>query len=248
MKKFDVIAFDLDGTLTESKAPLSPDMAELLLKLLQKYKVAVISGAGLPQFEKQFLSSLGSDKELLKNLYVLPTSGTALCTIAPRQQCIYMYTFSDTEKRKILNAFENMFQEIGYQKPEQSFGEIIEDRGQQITFSALGQKAPLDLKKDWDPDHKKRRAMVEVLEKYLPDFSSHVGGSTSIDITRKDIDKADGLEMMMKHLGTTPEKVLYVGDELTKSGNDAPVLTLDIETRAVQGPIETKEVIKELLK
>ena len=90
--------------------------------------------------------------------------------------------------------------------------------------------------------------MVKVLEKYLPDFSIHVGGLTSIDVTRKDIDKADGLEMMMKHLGTTPEKVLYVGDELTKSGNDAPVLTLEIETRAVKGPEETKKVILELLK
>jgi phosphomannomutase len=37
-------------------------------------------------------------------------------------------------------------------KPEMVWGELIEDRGSQITFSAIGQQAPLEEKKRWDPD------------------------------------------------------------------------------------------------
>ena len=48
-----LIAFDLDGTLAESKRPLSEDMAAILARLLAITDVAVISGGDWPQFEKQ---------------------------------------------------------------------------------------------------------------------------------------------------------------------------------------------------
>jgi len=73
MKK--LIVFDLDGTLAESKASLDADMSRLLHDLLGIVKVAVISGAGWPQFEKQVLSHLPQD-ESLANLSILPTCGT----------------------------------------------------------------------------------------------------------------------------------------------------------------------------
>ena len=49
--KRKIIAFDLDGTLAESKSPLADKMAEILNELLTKYQVCVISGGKFEQFE-----------------------------------------------------------------------------------------------------------------------------------------------------------------------------------------------------
>ena len=43
-----LIVFDLDGTLAESKSSLDSEMTELLHKLLDIVKVAVISGGDWP--------------------------------------------------------------------------------------------------------------------------------------------------------------------------------------------------------
>lgn len=140
-----------------------------------------------------------------------------------------------------------MLEEVGFRIPERVYGEIIEDRGSQITFSAFGQNAPIEIKEAWDKDHQKREQMVRALKKYLPEFASHIGGTTSVDVTRKGIDKAYGLRQLLKHLNLPNEKLLYVGDELYPDGNDAPALSVAGECRAVKGPEEAKKVILELL-
>ena len=252
--KFKLIAFDIDGTLTRSKSPLedSPlidtDMSDLLNKLMAKYKVAIISGASYKQFETQILEHLTKDPELLKNLYLLPTNGTTLCTYEKGAwACPPVNALTAEEKKKIYEAFNKMFEEIGFKIPEKVYGEVIEDRGSQITFSAFGQKAPIEIKEVWDKNHRKRQKMLSVLKKYLPDFASHIGGTTSIDVTRKGIDKAYGLRELLKYLNLPSEKLFYVGDELRPDGNDAPALEVAGESRAVNGPEETKKVILEFL-
>ena len=252
--KFELIAFDIDGTITRSKSPLedSPlvdtDMSDLLNKLMDKYKVAIISGASMKQFETQVLAHLTKDAGRLKNLYLLPTNGTTLCTYAENKwECPPVNALTQEEKNKIYEAFNKMFKEVGFAIPKHIYGEVVEDRGSQITFSAFGQNAPIEIKEAWDKDHLKREQMVRVLKKYLPDFASHIGGTTSIDVTRKGIDKAYGLRELLKYLGLTSKKLLYVGDELYPDGNDAPALEVAGECRPVKDPEEAKRVILELL-
>lgn len=252
--KFELIAFDIDGTLTRSKSPIEDnplvdtDMSDLLNKLMGKYKVAIISGASLTQFQNQILAHLTKDGELLKNLYLLPTNGSTLCTYVGNDwQCPPSDVLSQDEKDQIYEAFNKMFAEIGFTIPEHVYGEVIEDRGSQITFSVFGQKAPIEIKEAWDKDHHKREQMVSVLAKYLPDFASHIGGATSIDVTRKWIDKAYGLRKLLKHLNLGSEKLLYVGDELRPGGNDSPALEVAGVCRSVNGPEDTKAIILELL-
>ncbi len=69
-----LIAFDLDGTLAESKEPIDQEMVGLLLSLLERFNVAIISGGDFPQFEKQVLSFLGNSPELHR-LHLYPTCG-----------------------------------------------------------------------------------------------------------------------------------------------------------------------------
>ncbi len=253
MGKFELIAFDIDGTLTRSKSPLEDnplvdtDMSDLLNKLMGMYKVAIISGASMKQFESQVLTHLTKDAELLKNLYLLPTNGTTLCTYKDGWICPPVNALTNEEKEEIYTAFNKMFEEVGFTIPNRVYGEVIEDRGSQITFSAFGQNAPIELKEAWDKNHSRREQMVSVLKKYLPDFASHIGGATSIDVTRKGIDKAYGLTKLLKYFNLPREKLLYVGDELFPDGNDAPALLVAGECKSVKGPAETKKVILELL-
>ena len=180
MKK--LIVFDLDGTLAESKSSLDPEMSGLLHDLLAIVKVAVISGGGWPQFEKQLLSNLSHD-ERLTNLSLLPTCGTKFYRYDSGDwKEIYSEDFTTEEREKILSSLKKAIGVADF-KIAKLWGDQIEDRGSQITFSALGQQAPLEEKLKWDPDLTKRKKIKAILDKFIPEFSVRTGGSTSIDIT-----------------------------------------------------------------
>ncbi len=245
-KDYELIVFDLDGTLAESKLPIDKEMAGLLADLLAVKKVAIISGAGLPQLETQVLSRL-SPTSALNNLYILPTNGAALVVYGTNWQTEYEYTLTPEEKAKIIAAFEQAFLETGYVRPTEVHGEVLEDRGSQITFSALGSTALTALKQGWDSDHVKRLALQKVLKKHLPEFSISIGGMTSIDVTRGDIDKAYGVKHLLDYLHYSVETLLFVGDALFPGGNDASVLTLGASVTQVSGVDETKMVIRKLI-
>ena len=161
-----LIAFDLDGTLAESKQPIQPPMAELLARLTRLADVAVISGGDWPQFEKQVVAQIPAGADLTR-LFIMPTTGTKLYRFEGTWKAIYAENFSDEERAKILTALDKAVADAGL-KGEKTWGEQIEDRGSQITFSALGQQAPLDAKKAWDPDIAKRKALQATLRATLP--------------------------------------------------------------------------------
>ena len=187
-----LIVFDLDGTLAGSKSPLDSETSGLLHDLLSIVKVAVISGGDWAQFEKQLLSNLPHDKTLA-NLSLLPTCGTKFYRYdAGDWQKIYSEDLTAEERDKILSALKKAISSPDF-KSDKLWGEQIEDRGSQITFSALGQQAPLEEKDKWDPDISKRKKIKAILDGFLPDFSVRIGGSTSIDITKPGIDKAYGI-------------------------------------------------------
>lgn len=245
----ELIVFDLDGTLNVSKQPMDSEMSDLLVKLLTVKSVAVISGGSYAQFQKQFLGSLVCPDEFLEKLFLFPTCSTAFYRRqGGRWKQVYVENLSPEEKGEIFAAFEKAFEETNYKKPEKVYGDVIEDRGTQITFSALGQQAPPDVKAVWDPDAKKRQVLRIVLLKYIPEFEIRIGGMTSVDVTRKGIDKAYGIRQIQKYLGFRKEQILFVGDALFEGGNDCPVKAEGIECIAVSGPEQTKKVIEAVIK
>jgi HAD superfamily hydrolase (TIGR01484 family) len=244
MKK--LLIFDLDGTLAESKCALSLDMAELLEEALQHYSIAVISGGNYPQFEKQFLGYLPLLDAQLQKLYLFPTCATSFYRYNKRWEKVYSEDLSLEQRQKILGAFQEVFKEVGF-VPGTEYGPVLEDRLTQITFSALGQEAPVHLKKKWDPHHIKRLSMIDVLKNKIPEFEIRTGGSTSIDVTNKDIDKAYGIKQIEKHLGFQKSDMIFIGDALFDGGNDAPVKRTGVECLEVNGPEDTKKIIRQLI-
>jgi phosphomannomutase len=240
-----LIVFDLDGTLAESKASVDAEMAKLLDSLLTIVKVSVISGGAWEQFEKQIVAHLSHD-ERLKNLSLLPTCGTKFYRYEAGWKLLYSEDFTDSEKKKIIGALDHTIVSPG-SKAAKVWGEIIDDRGSQITYSALGQKAPLDEKKKWDPDFSKRKKMKAVLDKLIPEFSVRLGGATSIDITQHGIDKAYGIRKLRDVLGIAIPEMIYVGDAVFPGGNDYPAKEAGALSIEVKDPHETKRVIEAVI-
>ncbi|WP_336799067.1 HAD-IIB family hydrolase [Kaistia sp. MMO-174] len=243
MKKLAV--FDLDGTLAESKSALDPEMAELLVRLLEVVKVAIISGGAWEQFETQVLSNLPQDDRLI-DLSMLPTCGTQFYRYDGGWKKLYAEDFSPEEKTQIIAALNRALDETGY-RPEKHWGELIEDRGSQITLSALGQQAPLDEKKQWDPDFAKRNRIKAILQPLIPRFSVNLGGATSIDITMPGIDKAYGIQKLRDTLGIPIADMVFVGDAIFPGGNDYPAKQAGVTSIRVRDPEETKRVIEAFL-
>ena len=243
MKK--LIVYDLDGTLAKSKAPLDAKMAALLHDLLAVVKVAVISGGDWPQFEKQLLSHLPLDDRLV-NLSLLPTCGTKFFRYTGKWKKLYSEDFTPREKQKIISSLEKAVVAGGF-KSEKIWGKAIEDRGSQITYSALGQQAPLEEKGKWDPDFAKRQKIKAILDTFIPEFSVRLGGSTSIDVTKPGIDKAYGIRKLRDLLSISLKEMIYVGDALFVGGNDYPVEEAGVASISVRGPNETKCVTEAII-
>jgi phosphomannomutase len=243
MKK--LVIFDLDGTLAQSKASIDSEMAELFGKLLGTVKAAIISGGDWPQFEKQVLSHLGKSVKI-ENLSILPTCGTKFYQYKNDWQKVYAEDFTSEQKNKIIDSLNKAIDQSGL-TAEKVWGEVIEDRGSQITYSALGQYAPLEPKQKWDPDFTKRKKIKALLGPLIGDFSVRLGGSTSIDITKPGIDKAYGIGKLRDILGIAIEEMIFIGDALFPGGNDYPAQEAGVDSIRVRDPDDTKRVIEAII-
>jgi HAD superfamily hydrolase (TIGR01484 family) len=247
IKDKEIIIFDLDGTLTPSKSDLGHDMALLIEELIKIKKVAIISGGGYAQFLTQFINKLDRGVNF-SNMVLLPTSGTKMYTWNGDWIERYAENFTKNEKDKVYDALNIAFKKIHYIEPKIIYGDTIEDRGSQITFSGLGQKAPLDQKKVWDPDRKIRSNIMNELASLLPGFDIRLGGISSIDITKKGVNKGYGIRKLEKFTGIPINEMLFLGDALYLGGNDFPAKASGVDCISVSGPDEVKIIVESWLK
>jgi phosphomannomutase len=241
------VVFDLDDTLAPSKSTIDGRMAGLLVDLLARVDVCIISGGRFEQFDSQVLRHLQADEDLLGRLHLMPTCGTRYLSWGDGTwQEIYAEDLDEDEKARVVRVLGEGARELGLWADD-PWGEVIEDRGSQITFSALGQQAPLAAKVAWDPSGTKKAALREYAARLLPDLEVRSGGSTSVDVTRKGIDKAYGIEKLLEQLGTTRQSLLFVGDRLDRDGNDYPVLAAGVPCVEVSGWEQTADLVAALL-
>ncbi|MCA9351606.1 HAD-IIB family hydrolase [Patescibacteria group bacterium] len=248
MKTYETMIFDLDGTLSVSKSPLSDEEAEVLSHASQQLVIAIITGGRFEQIKKQVIDRLKPDANLA-NLYILPTSGAMMYRYEDGSWTMaYQHPFNDEEKERVISALRRALADASFDiDPVILKGPQIEDRGSQITLSALGQQQDPEVKYAWDPDRKKRRELVSLLQDLDDQFDVKIGGTTSLDITKKGYDKAFGIREFFKVTGRDITKALFVGDELVPEGNDYAATTTGIDTRSTTGPEETARIIKEVL-
>jgi hypothetical protein len=250
-----LIVFDLDGTLAPTKSIMDSEMSDLVDQLLQKKKMAIIGGGKLQLFKHQFLNQFKGHKSLYKNLSLFPTTGTVFLRYNGAWKKVYEHNLSKAEIKQIYSAFRQVFNEIGYQPPKKIYGRQLENRGSQVTWSALGQdvvkilgKKGVELKNKWRDENTGLKLKIAAhLKKYLPKLEVHAAGHTSIDITKKGIDKSYGLHQMEKYLKIKIKDMLFIGDAIFPGGNDYAVTKTAIDYCQVKDPEETKKIIRALL-
>lgn len=246
-----LIAFDVDDTLVKSKNPVTNEMRDLLARLLEKYEVAIISGSRYELFQTniiQPLSEVAGDS--LKHMHILPTCGTRYYTYqgdADEWKLEYAEDFSEEQKAEIIEVCERKAKEFGLW-PENPHGEVVEDRLSQIAMSLLGQQAPAEEKYEWyDKNKEEAYRLTEAIAKELPDYEVRYGGTTTVDITGKGIDKAYGMQKLLDALNLEKSDALFIGDRLEEGGNDYPVLAMGVDSIDVDGWQSTPDVVRGIL-
>ena len=162
---------------------------------------------------------------------------------------VYNYPLETAEIAKIEQALEQAARELNLWEEQQlaAGDEIIENRGSQVTFSALGQKAGTEAKYAWDPDHAKRDQIAARAKELAPEFDYEVAGTTSINVFRPGTNKQFGMTHMMQELDVTKDDILYFGDMTQPGGNDYPVVAMGIDTITVRSHEDTAYALRGIL-
>lgn len=245
-RTISLVAFDMDDTLAPSKTALPAPMLDVLVALLGRVPVCIISGGHYGQYESQLLNLL-PEGAAVENLHLMPTCGARYLKNSNGDWTEeYSLALSDEARSKAIRLLEEESRRLGLWE-EQTWGPQIEDRGSQITFSALGQDAPVDAKKAWDPTGEKRAMLASAIAPQLPELEVRSGGSTSIDITLRGIDKAHGMRELMERTGIPAREIIFFGDRLDENGNDFPVIALGVHTEHVDGWEDTHTRVLDLI-
>ncbi len=245
-KNKKLVSFDSDGTIQLTKSKIDVEMTHLFNELAKKYYVNVISGTTLEYLKPNVLDQL----EPNENVSVSPTCGTRFVALKNgKYELIYEELLTDDQTRRIIEGFEYAIQKAGH-KPEKVWGEVIENRGTQVSFSAYGQKAPAEVKLPYDPDLSKRKVIAGYLKEKISDkeFEIKIAGGSTIDVTRSGIHKGYGMQKLCEYYKITLDDIVFVGDRLDEIGNDYPVAEIGVDSIWVDNVQETKTVIAELVK
>lgn len=271
MKK--VLSFDIDQTLNIAKTPITKEIAELLRDCLDHFEIAPISGQKFDQFLVQIVNPMlgvGTTPEQFQHLHLFVAQGTQYyryagktwkkgpisVELAPKGgysednwHQVYSHPLKDDQIDKITKALEQAARDTGnWEEDKLAKGdEIIENRLSQVTFSALGQKAGTAQKYDWDPDTKKRQAIVKIAKKLAPEFEYEIGGTTSINAFTPGMNKQFGMNHLMEELNVDKEDILYFGDMTQPGGNDYPVVEMGIDTISVRSHEDTAFALRGIL-
>jgi len=223
--------FDMDQTVAPSRQPILPDMYKLLDYLEQD--IIIVSGQDVEKIKWQSNNlpaiTLGQNGN-----HGVNTDGAEL----------WNFPLEDSYRNEILTHIEKLVAELD-QKPNPEWMPI-EDRGAQITFSPVGNQAPVEVKRAYDPDLQKRFALLEKVPFESEDLVVKIGGSTSYDYIHKDRHKGTNVQRLIDLKGWKNADCIYFGDGLYPGGNDEAVIGV-IETVAVTDHHDTYQKLTSLV-
>ncbi len=238
-----IIIADVDETICESCQQISPEMAEQINNMVASgYTFAFISGTKAEDLQNMISSRVNETH------HILATTGTKYVLMENEtRSTIYNCSLSQNEKEEILLALDKLIQQ--YQIISLTTKEDqVQDRDSQITLSAIGRHASSELKAKYDTDGSKRQVWIWFLKGLLGEkYDFKIGGTTSLDITQKGLDKEWGIRKFLKHHNLNSEQVLFMGDKIYPGGNDYPA-TKVVDCLAVKSPKDTLDKLKTIFK
>ncbi len=234
-----IIIADVDETICETCQPISKEIAQKInATIKQGYQWAFISGTDYKNLQKML-------SKITEEHHILATTGTNYIKISKQQPIpIYNQSLTPEQKKEIINSFEKLIVKFNI-KSHTTKEDQLQDRDSQITLSAIGRNADIEAKKQYDPDGKKRKEWIEYLKQHLSEskYDFKIGGTTSIDITKKGLDKAWGIEQFAKHHNIQLNNILFFGDKIYPGGNDYPAARI-VDCISVKSPEDTLNKLK----
>ena len=237
-KKINLIALDLDGTLTQHREKLGEKNRATLDALSQKYKLIMV-GAG------QVMRIFGQMGEY--PIDIIGNYGLQYATYNKETKSLDIKRDVHFEPKRA-----EIEEKINFLRNKHGFtsyrGENVEFHASGcVTFPILGTKALQADKLAFDPDRKKRRAFYGEVVSLFEDYNVFVGGSSSFDMAPKPYNKYHALDLYCKEKGISHDEVVFVGDDYGMGGNDESVYLSDFGFICVDDYQRLEEYLKELL-
>jgi phosphomannomutase len=247
LTSYDVYAFDLDDTLGPSQREVPASVRAELATLCTRRHVCVVSGATPAQFRDCLLDLAPLDHHDTR-LYALASYGAQRGTHRDGSWVFETRRSLTTQQRRdAIRTIRIEAVRMGlWVDDDDVVGLRMDDRGTQITFSALGRDAARARKASWDPDGRRRHALVEAVSGQLADCVVRLGGGTSIDVLPIGADKGIALNELLAELGTGPARCVFVGDRLYPGGNDHSVAVSGIDCISVRTWHDTLDLLRNL--
>jgi len=240
------IIFDMDGTLSESRQPISDEMIDCLRKIPNSYKKYLVTGSDMAKIEEQI------PVDVLLGVFdkVFACNGTRVYNTyldlddemnAAEPELIHKVSLTDFYSDSDLNHIVNTLLKLAHETHTKiKTGTFIEWRDSQINFSVVGRNCSREQREDyvkWDNKSKERKKLVEQLEDKFQGWglSFRLGGQISIDITRQGWDKSYAFNNIVEK----PEDCVFFGDKIVPGGNDYDIAVLCGKYHDVQGAADT---------
>ncbi|MDO5445598.1 MAG: HAD-IIB family hydrolase [Eubacteriales bacterium] len=238
ISEIKVIAFDLDGTLTQHRTPLAEPNISLLDQLRKKYHLLMV-GAG--KSGRIFNQMNGYPIDIIGNY------GMQFCRYNNETHSLDIVydEHAPCDRESVTQRLEDLRVKYGY---TEYAGKSIEfhDSGC-VTFPFLGTEADIRDKLAFDPDRSKRRAIFEEVKALFPEYTAFVGGSSSFDFAPKPFNKYYALDRFCRDSGLSHENVVYAGDDYGVGGNDEAVYRSDFRFICVDDYTRLADALKDLL-
>jgi HAD superfamily hydrolase (TIGR01484 family) len=209
-----LLCFDLDGTLTNHKTPLTPENRVVLDKLMAnpKYKVIMV-GAGNA---RRIYNQMGEYP-----IDIVANYGMQEATVIDG-----VFTEIRNDQRQVDRDFFIKNSEIVRQRYgfTEYAGESIEFHpAGMVTLGLLGTEAKTEDKLVFDPDKAKRRAIYKDVCELFKGYAVFIGGSTSFDFTEMQYNKYDAVMNYAHRNGFTRDEILFIGDDFGDGGGDSHI-------------------------
>lgn len=222
--------FDMDQTIAPSRQLILPDMHTLLTEL--PHDIIIVSGQEVVKIDWQ------SDNLIA---YTLGQNGNHATDTQNAE--LWNIALDDAHKQEILGHIAKLTRLLEHELNEE--WRPIEDRGAQITFSPIGNTAPVEIKRSYDPNRTKREWLMAQVPFESADLVVKIGGSTSLDYIHKDRHKGTNVKKLIEYNNWNGDDCVYFGDGLYPGGNDEAVIGV-IDTIPVEDHLDTYKKLQEM--
>ena len=244
-----IFIFDVDGTLTPSRQPMTKEFQTFFKQWIKKNKFYLVTGSDLPKLQEQMC------------MYDIEAEGIFTCCgnqfwlpnpSVPIQSADLIYDNKFKVPRKLNKLLGTILSNSIY---PHRYGNHIEDRGSMVNFSIVGRDCNQEQREEyykWDKEKGERKIIAQAIKEKFPDLDAVIGGQISIDIYPKGNDKSQVLNVIEQERLVPPNEYIFIGDGIENGGNDYPLAELMDNTEIcdwyhTDGWEHTKEILENLI-